>query len=112
MSCLQVLTNMSEEARLALTPLKLRRKARDFALKTVDAQRTAFMRQGILARVPFEHVAEFGQHGESYCHLSCFALHLNQVQCPDGHAPCSQTDWTVAAYGRWSDAPEINIWRA
>lgn len=40
----QVLQAMPEEARLNLTPLKLRRKARDFALKTVDAQRTAFKR--------------------------------------------------------------------
>ncbi|KAK9822294.1 hypothetical protein WJX74_003674 [Apatococcus lobatus] len=44
---LKVLTAMPEEARLNLTPLKLRRKARDFALKTVDAQRTAFKRYGV-----------------------------------------------------------------
>ena len=40
---------MDPEARKALTPIKLRKKARQFALKTVDAQRASFKRYGCWA---------------------------------------------------------------
>ncbi len=35
---------MKSKERMELTPLSLRRKARDFALSTVDQQRTQFKR--------------------------------------------------------------------
>ena len=41
---LKVLQNLKSEQRKALTPLKLRWKARDFAKKTVEKQRKSFMR--------------------------------------------------------------------
>lgn len=41
---LQVLQSMKEEERRSLTPLQLRRKAAEFALKTVDQQREQFKR--------------------------------------------------------------------
>lgn len=41
---LKVLQGMDEEQRRQLTPIKLRRKARDFALKTVESQKQQFMR--------------------------------------------------------------------
>ena len=41
---LKVLQSMPDEQRRELTPIKLRRKARDFALKTVKAQREQFKR--------------------------------------------------------------------
>jgi len=44
---LKVLQNMRPEERQKLTPLKLRWKARDFALHTVDKQRNGFKRYGI-----------------------------------------------------------------
>jgi isoleucyl-tRNA synthetase len=44
---LKVLQTMQPEVRAALTPLKLRWKARDFALKTMDKQRQGFQRYGI-----------------------------------------------------------------
>ncbi len=44
---LKVLQNMKSEERTALTPLKLRRKARDFARKTMDKQRQSFKRYGV-----------------------------------------------------------------
>ncbi|ERN42331.1 isoleucyl-tRNA synthetase [Rubidibacter lacunae KORDI 51-2] len=44
---LKVLQKLPAESRAALTPIKLRRKARDFALKTVDEQRAGFQRFGI-----------------------------------------------------------------
>ncbi|MDB9525668.1 isoleucine--tRNA ligase [Oscillatoria sp. CS-180] len=44
---LKVLQKMDAEARANLTPLKLRYKARAFALKTVDEQRESFKRYGV-----------------------------------------------------------------
>ncbi|HIK46125.1 MAG TPA: isoleucine--tRNA ligase, partial [Leptolyngbyaceae cyanobacterium M65_K2018_010] len=44
---LKVLQAMDGEARAHLTPLKLRYKARDFALKTIDRQRKGFKRYGV-----------------------------------------------------------------
>ncbi len=44
---LKVLHGMKPEERQGLTPLKLRWKARDFALKTMDQQRQGFKRYGI-----------------------------------------------------------------
>ncbi len=41
---LKVLQSMPDEQRRELTPIKLRRKARDFALKTVKAQKEQFKR--------------------------------------------------------------------
>ena len=46
---LKVLQSMDQEKRKELTPIKLRYKARAFALKTVDAQREQFKRYGIWA---------------------------------------------------------------
>lgn len=44
---LKVLQNMKSAERRNLTPLELRRQARDFALKAVDEQRQGFKRYGI-----------------------------------------------------------------
>ncbi|HEY9826043.1 MAG TPA: isoleucine--tRNA ligase [Stenomitos sp.] len=44
---LKVLQNLNSEQRADLTPLKLRWKARDFALKTVERQRDSFKRYGV-----------------------------------------------------------------
>jgi isoleucyl-tRNA synthetase len=44
---LKVLQGMKPEERQGLTPLKLRWKARDFALKTMDRQRQGFKRYGV-----------------------------------------------------------------
>ena len=44
---LKVLQSIDADARKALTPIKLRKKARAFALKTVDKQRDAFRRYGV-----------------------------------------------------------------
>ena len=41
---LKVLQSMKDEQRAALTPIALRRKARDFAIKTMKAQREQFKR--------------------------------------------------------------------
>ena len=44
---LKVLQSMDADRRKELTPIKLRKKARAFALKTVDAQREQFKRYGV-----------------------------------------------------------------
>ena len=44
---LKVLQKLKSKERRELTPLGLRQKARDFALKTVDAQRESFKRFGV-----------------------------------------------------------------
>ena len=44
---LKVLQSMDAEARKALSPIKLRYKAKKFAMKTVDSQRKQFKRYGI-----------------------------------------------------------------
>ncbi|PSB24826.1 isoleucine--tRNA ligase [Stenomitos frigidus] len=44
---LKVLQTLKSEERKALTPLKLRQKAKEFALKTVDQQRQDFKRYGV-----------------------------------------------------------------
>lgn len=44
---LKVLQAMDDEARAKLTPIKLRYKARDFALKTIERQRDGFKRYGV-----------------------------------------------------------------
>ena len=46
---LKVLQSMKEAERRELTPLTLRAKAAEFALKTVDAQREQFKRYGVWA---------------------------------------------------------------
>lgn len=46
---LKVLQSMKEAERQALTPLALRRRAAEFARKTVDAQREQFQRYGVWA---------------------------------------------------------------
>lgn len=43
----QVLQTLSEEERRGLTPIELRKMAREFALRTVDSQRTQFKRFGV-----------------------------------------------------------------
>ncbi|KAI3432876.1 hypothetical protein D9Q98_010459 [Chlorella vulgaris] len=46
---LKVLQSMKDSERRSLTPLQLRKKAAEFALKTVDAQREQFKRYGVWA---------------------------------------------------------------
>lgn len=43
----QVLQQLPDEERRSLTPIELRQRARDFALKTVDSQRAQFKRYGV-----------------------------------------------------------------
>ncbi|AFZ59014.1 isoleucine--tRNA ligase [Anabaena cylindrica FACHB-243] len=71
---LKVLQNMKQAERQNLTPLQLRQKAKDFALKTVDEQRESFKRYGIwgdwenpyLTLKPEYEAAQIGVFGEMF----------------------------------------------
>jgi len=71
---LKVLQAMDPEARAKLTPLKLRYKARDFALKTVERQRKGFQRYGVwgnweqpyLTLTPEYEAAQLDVFGQMY----------------------------------------------
>lgn len=71
---LKVLQNMKSEDRQKLTPLKLRWKARDFALKTVKEQAQGFKRYGVwgdwdnpyLTLNPEYEAAQVGVFGEMF----------------------------------------------
>ncbi|BAZ85711.1 isoleucine--tRNA ligase [Dolichospermum compactum] len=71
---LKVLQNMKQGERQNLTPLQLRQKAKEFALKTVDEQRESFKRYGIwgdwenpyLTLKPEYEAAQIGVFGEMF----------------------------------------------
>lgn len=71
---LKVLQKLDAEARANLTPLKLRYKARAFALKTIDEQRESFKRYGVwgdwdapyMTLQPEYEAAQIGVFGQMY----------------------------------------------
>jgi len=71
---LKVLQNMDAEARAKLTPIKLRYKAKAFALKTIDEQRESFQRYGVwgdwdtpyMTLQPEYEAAQIGVFGQMY----------------------------------------------
>ncbi len=71
---LKVLQDMKQEERQQLTPLKLRHKARDFALKTVEQQKQDFQRYGVwgdwenpyLTLTPDYEAAQIGVFGKMF----------------------------------------------
>jgi isoleucyl-tRNA synthetase len=71
---LKVLQNIKQAERQNLTPLQLRQKAKEFALKTVDEQRESFKRYGIwgdwenpyLTLKPEYEAAQIGVFGEMF----------------------------------------------
>ncbi|MEO3707279.1 isoleucine--tRNA ligase [Trichormus azollae] len=71
---LKVLQNMKQAERQNLTPLQLRQRAKEFALKTVDEQRESFKRYGVwgdwdnpyLTLKPEYEAAQIGVFGEMF----------------------------------------------
>ena len=71
---LKVLQAMDTEVRANLTPIKLRRQAKAFALKTIDEQREGFKRYGVwgdwdapyMTLQPEYEAAQIGVFGEMY----------------------------------------------
>lgn len=104
---LKVLQNLKSKEREALTPLTLRHKAREFALKTVDAQRESFKRYGVwadwenpyLTLTPEYEAAQIGVFGEmalkGYIYRGLKPVHWSpssqtalaeaELEYPEGH---------------------------
>ncbi len=104
---LKVLQNMKPAQRQQLTPLELRRQARDFALKTVDEQRQSFKRYGVwgdwdhpyLTLQPSYEAAQLGVFGQmvlkGYIYRGLKPVHWSpssktalaeaELEYPEGH---------------------------
>ncbi|HEY9635480.1 MAG TPA: isoleucine--tRNA ligase [Coleofasciculaceae cyanobacterium] len=104
---LKVLQNMKSEERQQLTPLKLRHKARNFALKAVDEQRQGFKRYGVwgdwehpyLTMNPEYEAAQIGVFGQmvlkGYIYRGLKPVHWSpssqtalaeaELEYPEGH---------------------------
>ncbi|NEQ31573.1 MAG: isoleucine--tRNA ligase [Leptolyngbya sp. SIO4C5] len=104
---LKVLQNMDPEARQQLTPIKLRKKAKAFALKTIEEQRTGFKRYGVwgdwdhpyMTLNPEYEAAQIGVFGKmalkGYIYRGLKAVHWSpssqtalaeaELEYPEGH---------------------------
>jgi isoleucyl-tRNA synthetase len=104
---LKVLQNMKSEERANLTPLKLRHKARDFALETQQEQCTGFKRYGVwgdwehpyLTMTPEYEAAQIGVFGQmalkGYIYRGLKPVHWSpssqtalaeaELEYPEGH---------------------------
>ncbi|MGA7934249.1 MAG: isoleucine--tRNA ligase [Kovacikia sp.] len=104
---LKVLQAMKPEERKQLTPLKLRQKAKEFALKTVDEQRESFKRYGVwgdwdhpyLTLKPEYEAAQIGVFGQmvlkGYIYRGLKPVHWSpssrtalaeaELEYPEGH---------------------------
>ena len=111
---LKVLQGMDPKARTQLTPLKLRRKARDFALKTIDKQREGFKRYGVwgdwdhpyATLNPQYEAAQIGVFGQMYL-KGCIYRGLKPVYW----SPSSQTALAEAEleYPEGHTSPSIYV---
>ncbi len=108
---LKVLQTMAPDARAALTPLKLRAKAKAFALKAVDAQRTQFQRYGVwgdweapyLTLQPEYEAAQVGVFGQMFLNG-----HIYRGKKPVNWSPSSRTALAEAEL----EYPEGHVSRA
>ncbi|MEM9004878.1 MAG: isoleucine--tRNA ligase [Cyanobacteria bacterium P01_F01_bin.86] len=104
---LKVLQSMDAEVRANLTPIKLRRKAKAFALKTIDEQRESFKRYGVWGdwEAPYmtlqpayeaAQIAVFGQmYLKGYIYRGLKSVHWSptsqtalaeaELEYPEGH---------------------------
>lgn len=104
---LKVLQNMKQAERQELTPLKLRQKAKEFALQAVDEQRNGFKRYGVwgdwehpyLTMAPEYEAAQIGVFGQmvlkgyiyrglkpvNWSPSSRTALAEAELEYPEGH---------------------------
>lgn len=122
---LKVLQNMKSEERQNLTPLKLRHKARNFALKAVDEQRQGFKRYGVwgdwehpyLTMNPEYEAAQIGVFGQmvlkGYIYRGLKPVHWSpssqtalaeaELEYPEGHTSRS----IYAAFKMTKPAPAV-----
>lgn len=122
---LKVLQNMKSEEREQLTPLKLRHKARNFAIKAVDEQRQGFKRYGVwgdwehpyLTMNPEYEAAQIGVFGQmvlkGYIYRGLKPVHWSpssqtalaeaELEYPEGHTSRS----IYAAFKMTKPAPAV-----
>jgi isoleucyl-tRNA synthetase len=108
---LKVLQGLTPEARDALTPIKLRYKAKAFALKAVDAQREQFRRYGVwadweapyLTLQPEYEAAQIGVFGQMFLNG-----HIYRGKKPVNWSPSSGTALAEAEL----EYPEGHVSRA
>lgn len=122
---LKVLQNMKSEERQNLTPLTLRHKARDFALKAVDQQRQGFKRYAVwgdwehpyLTLTPEYEAAQIGVFGQmvlkGYIYRGLKPVHWSpssqtalaeaELEYPEGHTSRS----IYAAFRMTKPAPDV-----
>ncbi|WP_027404101.1 isoleucine--tRNA ligase [Aphanizomenon flos-aquae] len=126
---LKVLQNMKQAERQNLTPLQLRQKAKEFALKTVDEQRESFKRYGIwgdwenpyLTLKPEYEAAQIGVFGEmflkGYIYRGLKPVHWSpssktalaeaELEYPEGHV--SRSIYAAFPVVRVSEGLEANL---
>jgi len=124
---LKVLQKMSSSERQSLTPLKLRQKAREFALKAVEEQRVGFQRYGVwgdwtdpyLTLKPEYEAAQIAVFGKmalkGYIYRGLKSVHWSpssrtalaeaELEYPEGHT----SDSIYAAFKMISLAPEASM---
>ena len=124
---LKVLQNIEENDRAHLTPIKLRKKAAKFALKTIDSQREGFKRYGVwgdwdnpyLTLNPAYEAAQIGVFGEmalkGYIYRGLKPVHWSpssktalaeaELEYPDGHtSPSIYAVFPITALGEAAPA--------
>ncbi|MDM3861264.1 MAG: isoleucine--tRNA ligase [Aphanizomenon gracile PMC644.10] len=126
---LKVLQNMKQAERQNLTPLQLRQKAKEFALKTIDEQRESFKRYGIwgdwenpyLTLKPEYEAAQIGVFGEmflkGYIYRGLKPVHWSpssktalaeaELEYPEGHV--SRSIYAAFPVVRVSEGLETNL---
>ena len=137
---LKVLQNMDSEARANLTPIKLRRKAKAFAAKTIDEQRESFKRYGVWGdwEAPYmtlqpdyeaAQIAVFGQmYLKGYIYRGLKSVHWSptsqtalaeaELEYPEGHTsssiyaafPMVQVSDTAAVLAPYLSELGVAIW--
>ncbi|CAI5466670.1 unnamed protein product [Closterium sp. Yama58-4] len=108
---LKVLQSMDNKARQGLTPIKLRKKAAQFALKTVDKQREAFRRYGVWA--DWEHPYLTLRPAYEAAQLGVFARmvlngHIYRGRKPVHWSPSSRTALAEAEL----EYPDVHVSRS
>ncbi|CAI7808044.1 unnamed protein product, partial [Closterium sp. NIES-54] len=108
---LKVLQSMDSKARQGLTPIKLRKKAAQFALKTVDKQRQAFRRYGVWA--DWEHPYLTLRPAYEAAQLGVFARmvlngHIYRGRKPVHWSPSSRTALAEAEL----EYPDVHVSRS
>lgn len=105
-AAVQVLQTLSDEERRDMTPVALREKAREFALRTVDSQREHFKRYGVWGDWAQPYVTL--QHEYEAAQVGVFGEVRPPRPAPSpSHAACHSSQAGRSSAQRSSEAPMI-----